>query len=314
MRFFRALLIPAIVFAVSAHARNFLESPHIEMESGRHIYVEMARASDPNKPTFLFLPGMFCAPLQDEKFIAALRAKGFGAIIMNFSLQAPSIALLTEREIPFFKRRELTLSDLANEVEFVAKSVREEFPGIVLIPVSLSYSTAVSPYLRSFTHIIETSPMTSTWAAKPEVFSFKRGLDMNPFIPQRAIRRLLDQMYFNSSYAITEFTIWRYKLKNPRRHEMNEGYEALARMAEEFNWDKASLSPEIHRDWIIAGGEDYPLKVHQKSTFEKFKKTQPTSRLIEIFGAGHIIKDSQPERLAEALETLGSGCENNLVL
>lgn len=314
MHKFRFLILLAALIVANAHARSLLEHPHFEMEPGRQIYVEMRRAQVEGKPTLLFLPGLFCAPKLDEKFIKILNEAGFGAIIMNFSLQAPSINLLDRDQKPLFKFRDLTLRDLADEVEFVAKMVRAEFPGIQIIPVSLSYSSIITPYLTSFTHIIETSPMTSTWSAIPDIQNMRSFLNFNPMLSQGTIRRLLDQTYFNASWAVTEFTINQYNLPHTRTFEMNEGYEALMRMAEDFDWMKVPLESVAHRDWIVAANERYSLKTHQQRAITRFSQAKPSSRMIEIRGTTHIIKNHQPEKLAEAIAQFASGCETHVTL
>lgn len=311
---FHLFLLWAAFAAATVQARSLLEHPHFEMEPGRKIYVEMRRASASDKPTFLFLPGLFCAPLLNEKFIQKIQEAGFGAIIMNFSTQAPSVNLLAKDETPAFNARNLSLEDLAQEIEFVAQMVRTEFPGIHIIPVSLSFSSVVTPFLKSFPHIIETSPMTSTWAATPQIRNMRSFLNLNPFLSRQAVRKMLDQTYFNAGWAIAEFTIHRYKLPRDRKYEMNEGYEAMMRMAEDFDLQRAAVDLNVRRDWILAGNEIPTLKIHQQRTIAKFQEIQAHSRLIVIKGAGHIIKDDQPEKLAEALIHLAPGCEDHVLL
>ena len=102
--------------------------------------------------------------------------RGFGVATFNFSTQPLSVAQLAEKEEPYFKSHDVSLKDLAEETAAIAGALKKQYGIDNVIPVSLSYSGAVSPFIKGYKLMIETVPMTSAAAENPQLEQYRQML------------------------------------------------------------------------------------------------------------------------------------------
>ncbi|MBI3548394.1 MAG: hypothetical protein HY078_04995 [Elusimicrobia bacterium] len=273
---------------------------------GRVLFTQTIRPSHAGKPTFLMLPGVNRSLLAEEPAAKAIAAKGYGVATFNFSVQPLSIAALEEGERPAFRAKDLSLEDLAEEAESFAASLS----GTRLIPVSLSYSGAVSPYLRGFPLIIETAPLTSAAAQNPDLDRYRQTLRAaelwNPVFGPGITRASLDQSYKSVWRGQVDATLRQFDLPASRREDMIEGYTVMSRATEGFAWKGLELPAETRRVFILGGGEARPLRSHQIETFLGLLESRTDALLVLIEGAGHIIPSEQPRAFADVLDLIAT--------
>lgn len=170
----------------------------IEISAGRNVFIRVVAPETPETPFYLFLPGpnrsLFVSEAQTQNLV--LTGAGVGA--MNFSTQPHSISSLGKGVRPAFYSHEMKLADFAQEVEVTIANLKKLGYKNV-IPVSLSYSGVLSPMLAVHDLIIETSPITSMAAARPDL---QKALELqrmtnfwNPFFAPSINRALLDKAY-----------------------------------------------------------------------------------------------------------------------
>lgn len=264
-------------------------------------------------PTFLFMPGVIRSSFVNEPALVDLIAKGFGVVTFNFSTQPLSLAHLSKGEKAYFEGKNITLQDLAFETESLAKILRSQHGISNIIPVSLSYSGAVSLYLKGFPVIIETAPMTSTAAANEQLEAFRKSVIasqfFNPFFGEAIIRATMDNAYrstwgpqvssMSKLYGFTETAA------------MVEGYVSMSRASEGFSWLEAEHKIEGQRIFLIGENEESSLKRNQVDTFQKLKIN---GELIEVEKSGHIISTDQPKAFVEILTKIAVEKSSALVV
>ena len=274
---------------------------------GQVLAIEAVRPA-PGKPTLLMMPGVNRALRLDDVSLKSLVAEGFGVVAYNMSAQPLSIALLPDGE-----RANLvstpTLESLAREAEIAAKRVGQEMGLTGLVPVSLSYTGAVSPFLKGQPLVIETVPMTSSDDANPKLGAYRRQLRAgeiwNPIFGPGITRSLLDQAYgMVWEKQVTDISK-QYSLPSSRHREMVEGYTSLSRAVEGFDWTQVKRLPmETRRIFILAGDEGQELFRNQVETFKRVRKETEGALLIVIGESGHIIPADQPVAYAKILSRI----------
>ena len=284
-----------------------IERNALTVSDGQSFDYEFIAPEFPDRPVLLFLPGSNRGLTLDLGALQLLGAEGFGLASMNFSTQPPSIARLSSGVSPKFMSTRFRLQDLAAEVEFYAEKLRGRgYKNIV--PVALSYSGAVSPFLKSFPFVIETSPMTTTAAAKPELKTFMDLLEFgrlwNPVFGPSINRALLDQAYTKTWTQQVDAIVGALHLPTERKSQMIAGYLAMSRAAEGFSWKKEKVAAsKVQREFIFAGRESPSLMLDQLETFRMFATTHSGgAKLTVIGGAGHLIVQDQPTLFTEALK------------
>jgi pimeloyl-ACP methyl ester carboxylesterase len=277
-------------------------------ERNRVISVEVVPPASPDRPLFLLMPGIHRSGRLNDPSSLALIKKGFGVAEVDFSAHPFSIVQLGKGESPSFRRRSPSLQDLANEIDFVAAELTKRFGAQNLIPVSLSYSGAVSPLIQSRALIIETVPMTSERAVNPEGAAFRdqlrAGEVFNPIFGPTISRNILDQAYRSRWSQQTDAIIQSFGLSRDRRTDIIEGYSALSRASEDAAWKGKALNNAGHRAFILAEGENQKLLVDQLETVKALLVEGKSVSLFVVENSGHIIPVEQPEIYAQLLATI----------
>jgi pimeloyl-ACP methyl ester carboxylesterase len=202
-------------------------------------------------------------------------------------------------------RLTLTLQDLAKDVEAVIAQIHAQHGINDFVPVSLSYSGAVSPLLKNFPVIIETVPMTSSDATNPQLGQYRRTLRsaelFNPFFGPTITRNSLDAAYRPNWTAQVDSTIGNFNLPADHKSDMVEGYLSMSRASEGFEWSAADLPKTTRRVFIVAGNEGSALLKNQLETFQRL---QMSKLLVLIEESGHIIPNEHPALYAYVISEI----------
>jgi hypothetical protein len=280
------------------------------LESGRSMFVQIVKPAKAGLPTFLLLPGVNRSLLANEAEAVKLTEKGYGLVTFDFSTQPLSVALLKDGEKPYFRDHELSLADLAGEVKSLVKGLTSQYGLTNLIPVSLSYTGAVSPYLTGFPLVIETVPMTSMAAENPQLEQYrlwlKSGELLNPIFGPGITRASLDAAYRQVWAPQVDSISKQFDLPDSRREDMIEGYTVLSRAVEGFSWEDMKLPRDTRRVFILAGNEAGPLLRDQVDTFLRVSSLRDDTVAVVFEETGHIIPSEQPDLYAQILDQISS--------
>lgn len=249
------------------------------------------------QPTFLLLPGVNRSFTLDEPAVALLGKLGNGVITFDFSTQPLSVVNLDKNTKPFFEKQKVTLEDLAQETDQLISSFRKR--GVEnIVPVSLSFSGAVTPYLKGFPLIIETVPMTSSAATNPELagnIQKLRSLEIfNPIFGPAINRNLLDFGYRQQWSKQVDRIVDLYKLPEDKKRSMIEGYLSMSKAAEGFDWKNLEVPKETRRAFLVAENESPELLRNQLETFLRLSKSNKNVFLFMVKKSGHILPSDQP--------------------
>lgn len=257
--------------------------------------------SSANKPTYLLLPGVNRSALLTDPESQALFADGSGVVAMNFKAHPFSLAELPADESPAFLDQPVTLKSLAQEIEQVRDRLKTEYGIRNVIPVSLSFSGAVSPYLSGFPLVIEVVPMTSTAAFNPTLESFRKLWSLNPFLG----RSVIDQAYRSTWSPQVDRITAEFNLPTVRRAQMIEGYMALTHATEGAAWDDTPLDKKVTRFFVLGINESASLFKHQVTTILRLLSEGHDVHLVLIQEAGHLLFAEQPATYAKVLQNIG---------
>lgn len=304
-------ILPSTVQAASAATTAAIQPYQMTLGTGRVVYFEMAKPTQAGYPTFLLLPGVNRAFLLSEPGPQALIAKGYGVVGMNFSVHPFSVNALPANEVPFFMSASPSLQDFANEVSQLAKTLQTQFQTGPVIPVSLSYTGAVSPLLKDFPVVIETVPMTSAAAENPQLEAYRQSLKAgemwNPIFGPGITRSLLDTAYRSEWEKQVSSMAEQFNFSEDRHSQMVEGYTTLSRAVEGFEWDLSALPKNVNRVFIFAENESKSLLTHQVATFETLYGKDAKTLLFVVKNAGHVVPSDQPEAYASILDLVAQG-------
>ncbi len=279
--------------------------------NGKRSLAFQYQPAQPGKPTFLLLPGVNRATLLSDPALQVLAADGSGIITFNFSVQPLSIAELPERERANLEQ--VTLQSLAQETLAIAKKIEKEHgvPLRDMVPVSLSYTGAISPFLTAFPTIIDMVPLTSMSAYSPQLDAYyqnlKRAELFNPIFGPGITRSALDVAYRSEWVKQVDSISKQYDLPTARRTEMIEGYMTLSRAVEGFSWEKQAPSKKVKRIFVLAENEAKVLLADQIQTILSLKSKGYDVATIFIAGSGHIIPAEQPLGYVAALKGVAAG-------
>lgn len=284
------------------------------MGEGRLIHSQIIAPQNPERPTLLLMPGSNRSFTSEDLGVRQLVAQGFGVATLNLSAQPFSIAALPGVERPAFFKNEPTLQDFAAEAQFLAERLRADYGIQNIIPVSLSYSGAISPFLKGFPVIVETAPMTSTAASNPVLANYYQSLKLaasfNPIFGPAIMRNSLDTSYRQVWIGQVKEIIDQFGLPQGRSSDMVEGYVRLSRASEEFAWGNPHISSAIARDTrrvFIVGKDEAPLLLkNQIETFKQMRSIRNDTLLFIIEDAGHVIPEMQPAAYAAVFEALSA--------
>lgn len=291
-------------------------SADLYIEKNRVISINYIAARK-GKPTYLFLPGVNRSLSLDEAEARMVTEKGNGIISFDFSTQPLSVSKLGQNVKPYFRDPlvKITLSSLAEEVDLVAQQFQAM--GVKqIIPVSLSYSGAVTPYLKNYPLIIETAPMTSANAASPELAKYIQNLrsyePLNPIFGPIINRGLIDQAYRQSWSVQVKNISEAYNLPKEKNEDMIEGYMTMSRAAEDFDWSQVDVSTKTNRAFIVGENEASELFRSQAQTFLRLSRANKNVSFFVITQAGHIVPVDQPEAYSVILEKIANPQGKNL--
>ncbi|MBX2994572.1 MAG: hypothetical protein KF681_07115 [Bdellovibrionaceae bacterium] len=283
----------------------------VRLGTGRQLTVQSIKPATASDPVLLLMPGVNRALLASDPTVTMLAAQGYGVMIFNLSPQPLSVATLAKNERPAFRDHKFELQDLANEVQALAERAKKDMGTDNVIPVSLSYTGAVSAHLKGFPLIFETVPMTSSAATNPKLEEYrqllKSGEFFNPIFGPGITRNMLDTAYRQQWSQQVETMTKQFNLPKERRDDMIEGYTVLSRATEGFAWNLKDLSPGTRRVFLLAGNEAPPLLRHQIDTFEALLKTREDALAFLVLETGHVIPSERPEIYSAALKMVTSG-------
>lgn len=303
------LFLTSFVLVNNAYAAA--EKLKFKMSSDRVLAVEIIRAKNPKLPTFLFLPGVNRGLLSTDESIETLTKKGFGAVTFNFSVQPISVAQLDKQVRPAFMSKSYSLDELGSEVTALSAELKKNYGVKIVVPVSISFSSAVSSTLQNFPFIIDVVPMSSSAAVNPELENYittlKGGEIFNPIFGPAITRSVLDQAYYAKWRDQVDSLIDQFNLNTDHKSEMVEGYTVLSRASERFVWDLKKTSKETRRVFMFARNDDEGLLKNQLELFLKAMDTTPNALAFIVNNSGHVLPDDQPKAYALIIASVTNG-------
>lgn len=306
-----------IIFKESGSSRQFDRYSNIQerlseakektlrVSAGRQIRWLHLPARD-SAPTFLLLPGVNRGIVLADPIVAELAVRGMGVASFDFSVQPLSIQTLRDGE-RFLNKKELKnfdLKELSNEVELVREQLAKE-GATTVIPVSLSFSGALSPLLRGQELIIDIVPMTSWAATNSALASIYQNLKLaemfNPIFGPAITRATMDTTYRSKWQEQVEGITQQFALNPDRKNEMLEGYLALSRAVEGLEWNTRAME-STPRIFILAANESRELMRDQLEIFKELIDQGARSKLVVVEESGHIIPSEYPAVVAGLLQ------------
>jgi len=274
------------------------ESHILVTDQGLPILEEITPPADPTLPYLLLLPGVRRPVFKTDLGYMALVNKGYGIATFSFSRQPFSLSLESSEGRSSIRNTSFGFQDLLKETNLVIQDLAKR--GIHnVVPVSLSFSAAISPHLKGYPLIIETAPMTSWDAAvkSSKALEDKKMLQAmqfwNPFLSP-FVRQKLNDGYREEFAKEIDEQMQLLSLDPKKRDEFLEGQTQLTRAAEGSDWSRLQLPPETRRIFFV-GLKDHPrLLRHQLETFKRLMDTGGNHLLITIQEAGHFIPINQP--------------------
>lgn len=291
------VVILGAVFSWSAQAKDGV----LDVQRGQKTYFHYSIAN-PSKITLVLLPGIYRGLNEDDQIISILKQKKINYVAIHFSGHPSSILQLNESESPLFKNgKGLTSQLLADEVSAVVMHLKLKKP----VPVSLSYSSTVVPFLdvKQFPVVIETAPIGAFGEDDP-VGTAQRQAWANwlKLWPGNYfwIEAAKDKAYRDHWQPIAESRADQYDGINVSL--MTEGYMAMARATEDFDIRKQDFKNTAKRIWILAENEDEYRRSLQDEAVQIYNSVTKVSELpYEVADSGHIIPTEQPEAYSQIL-------------
>lgn len=304
-----SLLVASFVFASSAYAE--VEKLTMKLSNDRVVAVELVKPKNPKMPTFLFLPGVNRGLIANDDALEALAQQGFGIVAMNFSVQPFSVNALEKNVRPAFRAKSFNLTELGQEADTLAAQVKKTYQIQNIIPVSISYSSAVSSTLQNYPLIIDVVPMTSSAAVNPQLETYratlKAGEIWNPIFGPGITRSLLDQAYYSQWTSQVDAMISTFKLDASRKSDMVEGYTVLSRAAEGFEWDSSKTPKTTKRVFMLAHDDDSNLLKNQLELVSKLLQSNANVLAFVVNKSGHVMPADQPEAYASIIASVATG-------
>lgn len=301
-----SFLLLTAIFALPAFGSA--ETYHLKIGSNRLVSFEFVKAKNSKLPTFLFLPGVNRGLLASDEALETLAAQGYGIVAMNFSTQPISVSALEKNIVPHFRTTPYKLDDLNTEVTALSNELKKNFGVKTIVPVSISFSSAVSSTLQNFPFIIDAVPMTSSAAVNPDLEAYitylKSGEIFNPIFGPAITRSLLDQAYANKWADQVDAMIENFDLNKDRRADMIEGYSVFSRASERFVWDLNKTAADTRRVFIFAMDDSPELLKNQLQLFLKAMDKTPDALAFIVKDSGHVVSSDQPEAYASILNYL----------
>lgn len=281
---------------------------NLRMSEGRTIHSQLIPPRE-GMPVFLFMPGSNRGLTVDHPALLTVSGLGYGVATFNFSTQPMSVSALPKGERPHFRDQRLSIEDFARETEFVADRLRAAGHQEI-IPVSLSYSGAASPFLKGFHRVIDTVPMTSSAATDP-VSDFGRRMFRatmpGPF-GQAFARGILLSKYRDHWQDQVKGILKQFpELDATRADDMVQGYARMSEASEGTSWKNVNAASVSHHTYMFAMGEGPVLLRDQLSTFRRLLTEREDALLYLVGEAGHLIPSDQPHAYAVILHAVAQG-------
>lgn len=305
---FARILLLATLAAAPALAASKPVTLTQKLGRGRNVVVQISEAQ-PGKPTFLFLPGVNRGLLLEEPAAQELIKQGYGVVGFNFSVQPLSLNTLPSNEKAGFYDVDVTLETLAAEAEGVARTLAAQYKVKNLVPVSLSYTGAVSNKLKAFPAVVDAVPLTSMAAFSPELAMYrnwlKAGEFWNPIYGPGITRMSLDAAYRMQWTKQVEGMTQQFGLDRARAGEMVDGYIRLSRATEGFEW--SNKADRVRRTFIFAANENPALLRTQIEAARERLVAKSGESIFLVNESGHIVPAEQPRAYAKILELVAEG-------
>ncbi len=304
-----SLLVASFVFAGSASAE--VEKLTMKLSNDRVVAVEIVKPKNAKMPTFLFLPGVNRGLIANDDALEKLTQQGFGVVAMNFSVQPFSVDALEKGIKPAFRSKSFSLAELGQEADTLAAQVKKAYGIQNIVPVSISYSSAVSSTLQNYPLIIDVVPMTSSAAVNPQLEAYratlKAGEIWNPIFGPGITRSMLDQAYYSQWNSQVEAMIETFKLNAGRKSDMVEGYTVLSRAAEGFVWDASKTPKTTKRVFMLAHDDSESLLKDQLQLVSKLLSANANVLAFVVNKSGHVMPADQPEAYASIIASVTTG-------
>jgi len=304
-----SLLVASFVFAGSAYAE--VEKLTMKLSNDRVVAVEIVKPKNAKMPTFLFLPGVNRGLIANDDALEKLTQQGFGVVAMNFSVQPFSVDALEKGIRPAFRSKSFSLDELGQEADTLAAQVKKAYGIQNIVPVSISYSSAVSSTLQNYPLIIDVVPMTSSAAVNPQLETYratlKAGEIWNPIFGPGITRSMLDQAYYSQWNSQVEAMIETFKLNPSRKSDMVEGYTVLSRAAEGFVWNSSKTPKTTKRVFMLAHDDSEGLLKDQLQLVSKLLSANANVLAFVVNKSGHVMPADQPEAYAAIIASVTTG-------
>ncbi len=282
-----------------------LESLRLSVGTGnslRSLALEHLPAQ-PGQPTLLMMPGAISPVSAGHPAFKKLAQSGVGLVSFAYSHQPGSLKAATREAVQALEQGEVSISGWVAET----LTVRDHFArqGVELIPVSLSFTGAVTPSLQGFNRIIEMVPMTSTDATSATGAAVRDQLKAaamwNPFFGQQLVRQQIDFSYRAYWQSVVDSLARDPQFPGELRGTLLDQYVRQSQAIEGFKWDVASLPRSIQRTFVLAGQESQSLLKHQLQTVVAMIEAGHQPNVVLVKGVGHNIPSSQPDTYAQLL-------------
>jgi pimeloyl-ACP methyl ester carboxylesterase len=294
-----------ICLSSSAFALN---NGTVRIDGNRVISYE-SELSNGKGPHFVLLPGIYRGLRSEDAFVQALVAAKVSFVTFHFAEQPDSVAKTSATKEPDFSK--ITTADLAAEVDALVDHLK--IKGTV-IPVTLSYSGTVTPYLNPerYPVVIEASPLGTDTDTLPQGWvqmmkAWEAWMKWNPlgaiWVANAKAAQLRQHWtpWVNSNAERTP------ELKNPTyRERAFQGYQSLSLAAEGFDLRNEDFAAGPQRYFILGANEEAQRSAIQQEAIEMYQKqTGHKNNVIVIKEAGHIVMSDQPEAFIKALKKIG---------
>ena len=279
------------------------ESYRLSLQADRSLTVEHVRAQ-PGQPTLLLMPGAISPVFSESPAFKRLAETGVGVVSFAHSHQPRSLKDATEDGARSVERDTLSIDSLVAETEAVRRHFASN--GTSLIPVSLSFSGALTPQLSNVERTVEMVPMTSSDATSATGAAFRSQLmaaaAWNPFFGQQIARQQLSTSYRMYWQPIVDGLIQHQGYPSARRELMLEAYVKQSQAIEGFKWNVSELPRSTQRNFVLAGQENQSLLKHQLQTVLEMIEAGHQPNLILIKGVAHNVPTTRPDVYAQVLQ------------
>lgn len=289
---------------------SFADVEYFRMGKGQVMAYEYVSVENA-KGTLILLPGVNRGLTARESAVVRLKNQGWNVLLPSLPSHPLSIRGLETTETPDFAS-ETRVQDYARNLEALVEGLDIHNA----IPVSLSYSASISSYLDShrFSRIIDTVPIVTATETNPEAAEAAQSIEsvmlLNPFLGPFWVRNFRDYNYRNYwKRTVTqnlESSPGMYG-PSPRVESIIDGYVAIARAVEDFDFTQINFSQDEQiRDFIIAGKE-HPLRLQkQLQVLQNYVASGKPCRIVVVQNAGHILPSDQPTAYANIIAQLAA--------